>query len=259
MEQKNNSIIIAGAIIIAGFLVALGIFASKDGGDQAGTNTAGGDVLQERDIDLEAVSAEDHIRGNRDAAVVLVEYSDFECPFCRQFHTEVKGAMETLGSDFAWVYRHFPLEQLHQKAREEANAAECVASLGGNDAFWAFADKFYELSPSNDGTDLATVLPQAAEAAGVNYSQVRTCIDSKQSDDEVQDDLDDAIAAGGGGTPYNVFVLEEEISDEAREGLAAIFREPGIVTVSPDGMRVAIGGGLPQDMLIEVVNLLKGE
>ncbi len=78
----------------------------------------------------------DHIRGNPDAPVTLVEYSDFECPFCKRFHPTVKRIVDEYGGRVRWVYRHFPLDEIHPvKARREAAAAECAAELGGNDAF----------------------------------------------------------------------------------------------------------------------------
>src|SRR3990172_9010082 len=97
----------------------------------------------------------DHIRGDPAAPVTLVEYSDFECPFCKRFHGTVKKLVDESGGRVRWVFRHFPLDDLHPvKARKEAVASECAAELGGNDAFWKFADRFFELTPSNNRTDI---------------------------------------------------------------------------------------------------------
>ena len=86
---------------------------------------------------VKPVSAEDHIRGNVNAAVKVIEFSDFECPFCKGFHATMKQVMTVHEKDgkIAWVYRHFPLDQIHSKARKEAQAAECAAEQGGNKAF----------------------------------------------------------------------------------------------------------------------------
>ena len=89
---------------------------------------------------LPSINNKDHVRGNRSASVKLIEYSDFQCPFCQRFHQTGLQVMEEYGSDVAWVYRHFPLDQLHPLARSTAEASECVYELGGDEAFWKFAD-----------------------------------------------------------------------------------------------------------------------
>ena len=74
------------------------------------------------------VTREDHIKGNPDAPIKIVEYSDFECPFCKRFHDTMNEVMsEVDNGQVAWVFRHFPLDQLHPvKARAVAVASECV-------------------------------------------------------------------------------------------------------------------------------------
>ncbi|HEY4512123.1 MAG TPA: thioredoxin domain-containing protein [Candidatus Paceibacterota bacterium] len=108
---------------------------------------------------MEPVTAKDHIKGNSSAPVKIVEYSDLECPFCKRFHATMLEVMSTYGKDgkVAWVFRHFPLAQLHSKAPKEAEAAECAAELGGNDGFWKFVDKINELTPSNNKLDQAVI------------------------------------------------------------------------------------------------------
>lgn len=87
----------------------------------------------------------DHIKGPRNAAVTVIEYSDFDCPFCSRFHATMD-QVASANDDVAWVYRHFPLAQLHPNARSIAIASECVAELGGNEAFWTFADGYFASS-----------------------------------------------------------------------------------------------------------------
>jgi protein-disulfide isomerase len=87
---------------------------------------------------LAPVTDKDHLIGNKDANFILVEYSDFECPFCKRFHpTATKLYKEN--PDVAWVYRHFPLD-FHPTAQKSAEASECLAKIGGNEAFWKFND-----------------------------------------------------------------------------------------------------------------------
>ncbi len=105
----------------------------KTGGDQALNNVI-------------PVSDSDHVRGNPDADVVIIEYSDFDCPFCTRFHETMKDVVADSDGRVAWVYRHFPLEQLHPQAAAVAVASECVADIGGDDAFWQFTDSYYSAS-----------------------------------------------------------------------------------------------------------------
>ena len=148
----------------------------------------------------------DHIRGIPAAPVTLVEYSDFECPFCKKFHPTVKKLVDESNGQLKWVYRHFPLDELHSKARKEAAASECAAEIGGNDSFWKFADRFFELTPSNDRTDINTVLPQIASEIGLDKAQFASCLASGKHDRRVADDLQDAKATGGQGTPWSIIV-----------------------------------------------------
>jgi len=149
----------------------------------------------------------DHIRGNINAPVTVIEYSDFECPFCKRFHLTMKQLMDEYGGRVRWVYRHFPLDQIHPvKARKEAAASECAAELGGNVAFWKFADRFYELTPSNNRTDIDTVLPQIAREIGLDTAKFASCLASGRYDRRIQEDYENAVATGGRGTPWTIIM-----------------------------------------------------
>ncbi|MCC7482240.1 MAG: thioredoxin domain-containing protein [Hyphomicrobiales bacterium] len=157
------------------------------------------------------VDAQDHIRGNPKAQVRVVEYSDFECPFCKSFHPTLKQVMDEYGKDgrVAWIYRQFPLDSLHSKARKEAQATECANEIGGNDAFWTYADRLFEIAPSNDRLDLA-LLPKVAEEVGLDRAKFEDCLkgDSRGGKyaDHIEADVQNATAAGGTGTPYTVVI-----------------------------------------------------
>ena len=160
---------------------------------------------------VKPVSAEDHIRGNVNAAVKVIEFSDFECPFCKGFHATMKQVMTVHEKDgkIAWVYRHFPLDQIHSKARKEAQAAECAAEQGGNKAFWAYADRLFEIAPSNNRLDLAQ-LPIVAKDTGLDQAKFETCLAGDQRGGKyaahIEANLQDATASGGTGTPYSLVI-----------------------------------------------------
>lgn len=153
------------------------------------------------------VGARDHIRGSPNAPVAVIEYSDFECPFCKRFHATLKQVVGEYDGRVRWVYRHFPLEQLHPvKARKAAIASECAAEIGGNEAFWKFTDRYYELTPSNNRTDLATVFPRIAREVGLDEAKFGTCLESGRHERRIDDDYRNAQASGGNGTPWTVIL-----------------------------------------------------
>jgi protein-disulfide isomerase len=160
---------------------------------------------------VKPVDGEDHILGNSKAPVKVIEFSDFECPFCKSFHTTMKQLMEEYGKDgkVAWVYRHFPIDELHSKARKEAQAAECAYELGGNKAFWAYADRLFEIAPSNNRLDLA-LLPQIAQDTGLDRATFETCLEGDERGGKyaahIEANHQDATASGGTGTPYSLVI-----------------------------------------------------
>lgn len=160
---------------------------------------------------VKPVTTEDHALGNPSAPVTLIEFSDFECPFCKRFHPTVEQVIDEYGKSgkVLVVYRHFPLDELHSKARKEAQAAECANEIGGNDAFWAYANKIFEITPSNDRLDLAH-LPEIAQEIGLDRSKFEACLAGDMRGgkyaDHIESNYQDAIASGGKGTPYSVLI-----------------------------------------------------
>ena len=146
---------------------------------------------------------------------MLVEYSDYDCPFCKNFHDTMRQIMSEYGPDgtVAWVYRHFPLQSLHPNAPKIAEAAECVAELGGNNAFWTFSDLIFDERGTNELTDVSR-LPEFAETAGVDRGQFELCLNSGKYKDAVAESVQEAIAAGGTGTPYTLVLVGDQFVGE---------------------------------------------
>ena len=198
------------AVVIAGVLIAGAVIYS--GGKTGSSNTAVAPqqpvAQQTGDLEqMKPISKDDHIRGNPDAPVKIVEYSDPECPFCKRFHDTMKQVMDEYGKTgkVAWVYRNFPLDQLHSKARNEAVAIECAGDQGGNDKFWAYADRLYEVTPSNNGLDPAE-LPKIAQYVGLDVGKFNTCLTSGKFTKHIEEDVQNATATGGNGTPWSIVV-----------------------------------------------------
>lgn len=151
------------------------------------------------------VSKEDHVRGNKNAKVVLVNYSDYECPFCKQFHPTMQQVMKEYGDKVQWIYRHYPLS-FHANAQKAAEAAECVGKSAGTDAFWKFTDLYFERTTSG-GTGIAlTALADIGAEAGANKANVQKCLDSGEMTKKVQDQMAAGTAEGVSGTPGTIIV-----------------------------------------------------
>ena len=156
--------------------------------------------------DVKPVDAKtDHIRGNPDAKVSVIEYSDFECPFCSRNHPTMQQILDTYGDDVNWVYRHYPLP-FHPNAQKAAEASECAAELGGNDVFWKMTDMIMEKGADN------TQLASYAKAVGLNEAKFTECLNSGKHAQVVTDDMTGGSAAGVNGTPGNI-VLNNETKD----------------------------------------------
>lgn len=147
-----------------------------------------------------AVKDIDYIRGDKNAPVTLIEYSDLECPFCKRFHPNMEQLMTEFQGKVRWIHRHFPLS-FHANAQKEAEASECVGKLGGADKYWSFIDKIYTRTTAT-GTGFAlTSLPKLAREVGVSESQFKTCLDSGEFATKVQTDLQEGTTFGVQGTP----------------------------------------------------------
>ena len=145
----------------------------------------------------------DPVMGNIDAPVTIIEFGDFECPFCKTTFEELLPQLKKQYIDTGkvkLVYRDFPLE-FHENAFKEAEAAECARDQGGDATYFKYHDQLYTQTKSN-GTGLAlTQLPDIAKSLGLSANQFQQCLDSNKYKNEVGKDLSDGIAAGVSGTP----------------------------------------------------------
>lgn len=167
------------------------------------------------------VSAErDHIYGNPDALVSLIEYSDFECPFCKRFHKTAKEIVDAYDGKVNWVYRHFPLAFHNPGAQMQAEASECAAALGGNDAFWKYTDTIYERTTSNgEGFPIEGLVPLAREI-GLDGDAFGKCLKERRFEARVSEDFEEGVRIGIRGTPGNILLNNESGAVIPRPGAA---------------------------------------
>lgn len=209
-QEQASSPAIPIAIIVGFAMIALAIFFTNN------REPAPAQVVSENtDTNAEVVATSgprpvddtDYIRGNPNAPILLIEYSDYDCPFCKQYHDTMNQIMDEFGvkGRVAWVYRQYPLEQLHPNSPRISEAALCVGDIGGNTAFWQFSDLIFEQREPDAQTNVVK-LPDYAERAGVDRDEYTACMDSGRMQQAVIDSMKDGFDAGIRGTPYTYVV-----------------------------------------------------
>lgn len=235
--KKLNSLSTAVAIVMAGGLIALAVYFSGNRAPAASPTGEGQDVVVDEGAgepkkpevgEIREVDSEDHIRGVGNARVTIIEYSDLECPFCKRFHPTMQKVVDKYPNDVRWVYRHFPLEMLHSKAKKEAEATECAGEQG---KFWEMVDKIFEVTPSNNGLSLDDLPKLAGEAGVMSVPKFEACLESGKYAERVEEDLADAETAGARGTPYSVII-------------------------GPDGQKQPLSGAQPYESVKQAVDSL---
>jgi protein-disulfide isomerase len=147
------------------------------------------------------VGPDDHQAGAPDAPVTLVEYGDFQCPWCFRAHPIVVALQEQLGPKLRFVFRNFPLTEIHPNALHAAEAAESVAGRSGADAYWRMHHQLYEhQQDSPDALDDAHLV-QYATAAGSDPDQLSRDLESGAYDERIQADFSSGVRSGVNGTP----------------------------------------------------------
>ena len=160
----------------------------------------------EKARNVRPVSNTDHIYGDPKAAITLVEYSDFECPFCKRFHPTAKQLIDQSAGKVNWVYRHFPLEFHNPGAQKQAEASECAGKLGGNEAFWRYSELIYARTKSNGkGFPISNLVPLAREI-GLESDPFKQCLDSGEMTSKVKADYENGVSSGITGTPGNIIL-----------------------------------------------------
>lgn len=269
MEKNNNSLNISGAIIIAGAIIAIAIIWSRK---PVTYNAPPTQEKTETKISMAAITNKDHILGNPTAKIKIVEYSDASCPFCKLLHPTMKKIIDKYGAsgDVAWVYRHFPLDKpgsrpdggiLHPNAGHEAQAMECATSLGGNDAFWKFTNRLYEITPSvtaqsPDGLDQKK-LPEIASYVGINTVSFNECLADNRFKSLVEEQYLDGLDAGVSGTPMNIFVLSEPAPKTLDNVVASLTLKIGApIEISSDRQKIRLAGALPESAFTTIIDAL---
>ena len=140
------------------------------------------------------VGPRDHIQGPADAPVTLVEYGDFECPYCGAAHVIIKKTQDIMRDQLRFVFRHFPLTQIHPHAQPAAEAAEAAGAQG---QFWEMHDLLYENQPKLDAWHLVTY----SEKLGLDTVRFVRELDEGVYREDVREDFMSGVRSGVNGTP----------------------------------------------------------
>jgi len=150
------------------------------------------------------------IYGKPDATISIIEYSDFECPYCQKFSEVPLKLVAEMPEQVNVIWRNFPLPFHNPMAVIEASAGICIGRLGGNDAFWKFSEAVFKTTrlngqgmPVEKGEEPNLKL---AKSLGINSEQFEACFTSEEVQKQINSDLQDGIAAGINGTPGVILV-----------------------------------------------------
>jgi formate-nitrite transporter family protein len=143
---------------------------------------------------VEPLTARDHVRGPTAAAVSLLEYGDFECPYCRSAVEIVNGLQQALGDQLAFAFRHFPMREAHPHAQHAAEVAEAAAAQG---RFWDMHDRLFA---GQDALDDARLVRYARELS-LDWERVRDGLASHSHAARIERDQQSGSASGVASTP----------------------------------------------------------
>ncbi|MFA6296813.1 MAG: prolipoprotein diacylglyceryl transferase [Patescibacteria group bacterium] len=192
---KSSAMFMPLAIVIAGAIIAGAIIFSNKGNDVG--NEVKGEAKQVVNTNEEAVvdvsTDDDPIKGDKNAKITIVEFSDFECPFCEKAEPTLKKILDTYSGKVKLVYRDFPLA-MHKDAQKAAEASQCANDQG---KYWEYHDKLY----ANQKALTVADLKKYAGDLKLDTVKFNQCLDSNKFADEVKKDLADGEAVGVDGTP----------------------------------------------------------
>jgi len=225
-----QSLFIPLSVIVVGVMISgalyFGLKSSNNSSNSVNDKVSAGTVKDEDaadapdDVPDEPTTAttsidDDPIMGNKDSAkVAIIEFADYECPFCQRHFEETLGDIKEKYIDTGkaiYVYRDLPLSFHDPAATDEAQAAECVQDLAGDDAYFKYHDLIFENTKANgEGVGGADKLAKLASQVGLDVGAFNDCFDSEKFKEEVEKDASDAQSASISGTPGFVIGLLQD-------------------------------------------------
>ena len=208
---KYSTFVLVAVVVIGAFFVL------KDNG----TSGTGGTVIDTGTDDQEPINAKglieenDPVLGDKNAEISILEFSDFQCPFCKRAYegaiTDFKKSDYFTSGKINLIFKQFPLNQIHPYAQKAAEASLCAGEQG---KFWEYHDMLFENQDALDVTNLKSY----ASKLGLNTAQFNKCLDNSKYKSEVSKELAQATSVGGQGTPFFVIVNTKTGDAEAISG-----------------------------------------
>lgn len=198
-----SALFLSIAMVIAGNSIGNGLSGATIGTVAGTTTDTTADTVDEPVITTASID-DDAILGNKDAKVFIIEFSDYECPYCKRFRDETLDEIKETYIDtdqVALVFRDLPLSFHDPAATFAANVMECARKQGGDAAYWEMHD-FWFANTGTNGTGITDAkIKSGANALGLNGKNLLNCADNEEFADEIAADLADANTAGISGTP----------------------------------------------------------
>lgn len=193
MNNRLTTVLSAIAIVLGSGLVAAALYVS---------NT---EAIAEGTITIERADAADrNVYGSMRAPIKIVEFSDYQCPYCSRVHPTIKELVDTSEGGVSWEYRHLPLTS-HPVAKPAAIVAECVARTAGKQAFWEYTNTLF----ANQPQITTAYITEVAQGLGVSESVLSACQEDESIKALVAADMQAASTLGARGTPYSIIIYPD--------------------------------------------------
>jgi len=226
MQNNHTAVaILIGFILVAGAIFVSGSPAGSGNADRVAGHGNGTQGSATPDQSPRRSGEHTFVYGDSDAAITIVEFSDFECPFCARLHPTLTRIVDESDGRINWEYRHLPLPS-HANAEIAAAVGECVGRELGNDAFWKYGETVFDNQRQVDREYLVSL----ATDLGMERASIESCMSTDTVQDQIATDLATARAFGGNGTPFSVVQF-------------------------PDGSTQPVSGALPYENWVPLLEL----
>lgn len=218
-QEKNSSssvlpiAILAGALLISGSIIYTAKELTKiyspasiklTGTNNTGTNQNQPSNQPQDTTNVKVSVDDDPVLGKSDAPLTLIEFSDYECPYCKRFFEQTLSEIKTdyiNSGKIKFVYRDFPLPFHDPMATMEAQAASCAKEQGGDSTYFRFHDELFKRTKSNGNGLTQEQVYQIASDLGLNVQQIRSCVNTNKYKSEIEKDIQEGNDYGVSGTP----------------------------------------------------------